>query len=239
MKKLVCNLKSSFTEEMMNKYIQELNSYDSNHVEPIILAPYPFINLIKKPLRRGSQDVSIFNDNLAVGEVTAKMLASFNTDYVLVGHSDRKIRYKESEIDFIKKINNALESNIKAIYCIGETREEKLRRKTYIVLEKQIARVFNHLEGNINNIILAYEPTWALSNNKNDFDNINVTEISETIIFIKNIVKSYYNVDIEVIYGGSVNANNIDLYRNLKSDGLLIGQSSLIPEDVKRIASKL
>lgn len=239
MKKLVCNLKTGVNYENFNRLLEKLKDYSNENIELIIAPPYPFINMIPHNLKKASQDISIYSDNHAVGEVTGNILKSIDTEYVIIGHSDRQERYKETEYEFIKKINNALKNDLKVIFCVGETREQKLRNKTLIVLEREIARVFNKLEGNIENIILAYEPTWAISNNKNDFDNINVSEVSETIAFIKTLVKNYYDINIEVLYGGSVNAKNIDQYRNLKSDGLLIGQASLDAEDVKKISNKL
>lgn len=239
MKKLVCNLKTGIDCGNFKYLVECLKDYSNDNVELVIAPPYPLINMVPNNLKKASQDISVFDDDYAVGEVTGKILKSINTEYVIIGHSDRKIRHEENELHYIKKINNALNNNLKVIFCIGETREQKLRNKTLIVLEREIARVFNKIEGNINNIILAYEPTWAISNNKNDFDNVNVSEISETITFIKNLVKNYYDINLEVLYGGSINAKNIDQYRNLKSDGLLIGQASLNAEDVKKILNKL
>ena len=239
MKKLVCNLKSGVDLESFKFLIQNLKDFKGENVELVIAPPHPFINMIPEHFKRASQDISIHDDEYAVGEVTGKILKSINTEYVIIGHSDRQLRHKESEYDYIKKINNALKNELKVIFCVGETREEKLRNKTLIVLEREIARVFNKLERNIENITLAYEPTWAISNNKNAFDNVNVSEISETIGFIKTLVKNYYDINIEVLYGGSVNAKNIDQYRNLKCDGLLIGQASLDAESVKKISTKL
>ena len=237
-KKLVCNLKTGITLSELKELLKDLKDYVGD-AELIIAPPYPFINMINSPIKKASQDISVYNDSYAVGEVTGNILKSINTDYVIVGHSDRHLRFSETEYDYIKKITNALENDLNVIFCVGESREQKLRRKTLMVLEREIARVFNKLEGNLKNIIIAYEPTWAISNNKSDFDSINVSEISETIIFIKKLVKDYYNLDIEVLYGGSVNSKNIDLYRNLKSDGLLVGQASLNAESIKRIVSKM
>lgn len=239
MKKLVCNLKSGIGYDEFADLLKDLKNLDNKYIELVIAPPYPFLNMIEEPLKRSAQDISIYDDNHAVGEVTGPILKSLNTKYVIVGHSDRQTRFKESEYEFIKKINNALKHDIKVIYCIGETREEKLRHKTLMVLEREIARVFNKIEGNPENIIIAYEPAWAISCVKKTIDNVNVSEISETLSFIKKLVKDYYGIDILVIYGGSVNVENIDQYRNLKSDGLLIGQASLEAESIKKIVSKM
>ena len=237
-KKLVCNLKTGTNFPDFKNLLDGLKDYNSE-VELIIAPPAPFINMIELPLKKGCQDISVYNDSYAVGEITGEILKSINTEYVIIGHSDRQLRFNETEYDYIKKICNALDNGLKVIYCVGESREQKLRRKTLSVLEREMARVFNKIEGNIENIIVAYEPTWAISNNKNDFDSINVSEISETILFIKKLIKDYYNIDTQVLYGGSVNSKNIDLYRNLKSDGLLLGQASLSSESIKRIVSKM
>lgn len=237
-KKLVCNLKSSLSAQEFQFLLSSLKYYDED-VEILLAPSYPYISMIPEPFKRVSQDVSIYNDLYAVGEVTAKTLKSIDTEYVIVGHGDRQLRFNESEVLYIKKINNALSENMKVIYCIGETREQKSRQKTLMILEKKIARVFNKIEGNLQNIIIAYEPIWAISNNKNSFEYINVSEVSENINFIKKLVKDYYDVEISVLYGGSVNDKNIDLYRNLKSDGLLIGHASLNADSIKKIVSKM
>lgn len=239
MKKLVCNLKSGIGYQDFKELLKELEGYETKNTEIIMMPPYPYLNIINKPLKKGGQDISVYEDSHAVGETTGSILKTLDVEYVLVGHSDRRLRAEENEYDFIKKINNALEKNIKVIYCIGESREEKSRHKTLMVLEREIARVFNKIEGNPENIIIAYEPKWAISCVKKSFDNVNVSEISETISFIKRLIKDYYDLDIEVLYGGSVNAENIDQYRNLKSNGLLIGQASLNAKSIKRIVDKM
>lgn len=237
MKKLVCNFKSNITSEAF-KEIAEHTKVLRKDIEVILCPPLTLISNVPRNVSKGSQNISIYNDQYTVGEITGNMLKDINTKYVLVGHSDRKNRYHETELDFIKKINIAVESEITPIYCIGESREEKLRGKTLITLEHQIARVFNNLN-NLDNLIIAYEPRWAISNEYNGFDKVNVMEISQTIEFIKELVRNYYGINIEVLYGGSVNATNIDQYRNLQSDGLLIGQACLNFDAILKISSKM
>lgn len=237
MKKLVCNFKSNITSDKFEDIIEHVISIRKD-IELILCPPITLIDYVPKQVSKCSQNISIYNDEYAVGEITGNMLKDVSTKYVLIGHSDRKNRYHETEIDFVKKINIATDVGITSIYCIGESREEKLRGKTLSILEHQIARVFNQVSDPYK-IILAYEPRWAISNEHNGFDKVNVMEISETIDFIKKLVKDYYDIDVEVLYGGSVNEINIDQYRNLKSDGLLIGQACLDFNAILKISSKM
>lgn len=237
MKKLVCNFKSNITPDKFENILENIISIRKD-IELILCPPVTLIDYIPPKIKRGSQNISIYNDDFAVGEITGNILKDISTKYVIIGHSDRKNRYRETEIDFIKKIKIATSVDIIPIYCVGETREEKLRGKTLATLERQIARVFNQLD-DPTKVVLAYEPRWAISNEHNGFDKVNVMEISEIIDFIKKLVLDYYGFNIEVLYGGSINATNIDQYRNLKSDGLLIGQACLDSNAILKIADKM
>lgn len=90
-KKLVCNLKTGITLSELKELLKDLKDYDGD-AELIIAPPYPFINMINSPIKKASQDISVYNDSYAVGEVTGNILKSINTDYVIVGHSDRHLR---------------------------------------------------------------------------------------------------------------------------------------------------
>ena len=159
--------------------------------------------------------------------------------YCLIGHSSRRINYNETENNIKKKIDNCLANGIKVIYCIGESREEKQREKTYQVIEKQIAKIFNGFKGNINDIIIAYEPIWAISDNKKATDEIDLVKIKDIIDFIKNIIVNYYNAQIEVLYGGSLDDDIITSYLDLNVDGFLIGNASLDVKKVENFIKKL
>lgn len=239
MKKLVCNLKSAIEYKAMKRLMKNLQDFSKSDIEIIIAPPYPFINMVNKCFVRASQDISSRQESYAVGEVTGNILKSLDTKYVIVGHSDRQARHDEKEEDFIEKINNALKNGMKVVYCIGESREEKLAGQTLVVIEQKIARVLNNIEGDLRNIVIAYEPIWAISNAKNESDNFSLKEMAESIAFIKKIVKDYYDFDIEVLYGGSVCENNIETLREIQSDGYLVGKASLEAESIKKMANKM
>lgn len=236
--KLVCNLKAHKTWKEYREYLESLNKIINNH--EIIVAPsFPYLAYYPQNLYLCAQDVSESNCENIVGNVTAKQLKSLNVKYCLIGHSSRRINYNETENNIKKKIDNCLANGIKVIYCIGESREEKQREKTYQVIEKQIAKVFNEFKGNINDIIIAYEPIWAISDNKKATDEIDLVKIKDIIDFIKNIIANYYNAHIEVLYGGSLDDDIITSYLDLNVDGFLIGNASLDVKKVENFIKKL
>lgn len=236
--KLVCNLKAHKTWKEYREYLESLNKIINNH--EIIVAPsFPYLAYYPQNLYLCAQDVSESNCENIVGNVTAKQLKSLNVKYCLIGHSTRRINYNETEINIKKKIDNCLANGIKVIYCIGESREEKQREKTYQVIEKQIAKIFNGFKGNINDIIIAYEPIWAISDNKKATDEIDLVKIKDIIDFIKNIIVNYYNAQIEVLYGGSLDDDIITSYLDLNVDGFLIGNASLDVKKVENFIKKL
>ena len=160
-------------------------------------------------------------DKTITGEVTGEQLKSLGAEYVIVGHSERREYRHEINIDFINKINNAMENGIKVIYCIGETLKDKDEGNTYMILEKQISEVLNNVE--VKNIIIAYEPVWAIGTGKVPSEK----EIRDNIEFIKDIVEEKYDTRLDVLYGGSVNKDNIASISAIKCvDGFLVGGAS-------------
>ena len=236
--KVVCNLKAHKTWKEYREYIADLSKLDTNH-ELIVAPSFPYLAYYPKNITLCAQDVSFSNHENIVGNVTAKQLKSLDVRYCLVGHSSRRIHYDENEKQFKQKIGNCLENDIKVIYCVGESREEKQREKTYQVIEKQIARIFNNFEGDLNNIIIAYEPIWAISENKKTTDSVDLAKIRDIVIFIKKIILDYYDININVLYGGSIDEDIVGDYLDLEIDGFLIGNASLDVEKVSNILNKI
>lgn len=232
MKYLICNLKENKKLEEIKEYEIEISKLPKSKTKLIICPSYLYLTLFNHDnYELGSQDISMFNGGSYTGEISGEQLKSVNTKYVLIGHSERKRYFNEDEKTITKKINNCFKNNLIPIYLVGETKEEKERGKTLIVLEKQIARIFNNYKiDDLSKIMLVYEPVWAIDNEKE----LNYTIIKEAIVFIKNIIKSYYNLEIPILYGGSINSNNISILLNIKEiDGFLIGKSSL---DISKIS---
>ena len=222
MKYFVCNFKNKLVKDDIVRYNNRLSEIESKKVKLVIVPSLPFLAFFdKNGYSIGSQDISSFMDKTITGEVTGEQLKSLGVEYVIVGHSERREYKHEINIDFINKINNAIESGIKVIYCIGETLKDKEEGNTYMVLEKQISEVLNNVE--VKNIIIAYEPVWAIGTGRIP----QVKEIKDTVEFIKDIIEENYDTRLDVLYGGSVNKDNIARINAIKCvDGFLVGGAS-------------
>lgn len=229
MKYLVANFKNKLDKDEVIRYNNKLGEVAIKNTSLVIAPSLPFLPFWNKTgYELASQDISSFVDKTITGEIIGSQLKSLGVSYTIVGHSERREYKHEINIDFINKINNALMNNINVIYCIGETLRDKEAGNTYIVLEKQISEVLNNVE--IKNIIIAYEPVWAIGTG-NVPTNL---EIEETILFIKDLICQKYDTKLNVLYGGSVNDNNIaDLNKIKCLDGFLVGGASLNVDKMK------
>ncbi len=183
-----------------------------------------FANKIKnKNIKLGAQNIyHIENFGSYTGNVNAKMIKDIGATYVILGHSESR---KDGDNDNIinKKIQIALGEKIKVIFCIGENLIERKKKRTSVVLKKQI---FNALKGikNIKNIIFAYEPVWSIGTGKI----LKPKDLYHDIKNIKTIIrKKYKSNKIKILYGGSVNPKNIKDFKKVTNlSGFLIGGAS-------------
>lgn len=234
MKYLVCNFKNKLSKEECMRYNRIIKD-ETFKLNLVIMPSFPNISIFdSNEYSLGAQDISSIIDEKVTGEVTGEQLKSFGCSYVLVGHSERREFKKEINIDFINKITNAQSSGLNVIYCIGETIQEKEAGKTYDVLEKQISEVLNNVE--LKNIIIAYEPVWAIGSGKVPTNSL----LQNNIEYIKDIIDEKYEQDIKVLYGGSITLENItDITRIDAVDGFLVGGASLNPNNVIEMAKIL
>ena len=228
MKYLVCNFKNKLLKDDILKYIRSLGDIETK-VKLVLCPPSIYLDMFDKSgYELGVQDISSFMDKTITGEIEATQVKSMGAKYVIVGHSERRIYRHEINIDFINKINNAVENGLNVIYCIGETLNEKENGRTYEVLEKQISEVLNNVE--IKNMMIAYEPVWAIGTGKVP----EADEIKENIKFINDIIMEKYEEKLDILYGGSVNDTNIGELCTIKGlNGFLVGGASLDPNKVK------
>ena len=238
LKYLICNLKANKTYEEMLLYKEKLKEINFTKINFIFAPSSIYLPLFKDiNLNLCIQDIALNEKLNLTGDISLHQLKSLEVKYAIIGHFERRKYYFETEREQLKKIKDALEQDIKVIYCIGETLEEKERRVEYQVLEKQIARIFNNLENNeLKNIIIAYEPDYLIGNN----NSYNLNKIEEMINFIKRLIKDYYQINLPVVFGGSINRENIDDLLSLNIlDGFIICRSILNPENIIKIAQKM
>ena len=228
MKYLVCNFKNKLLKDDILKYNRNLGEIETK-VKLVLCPPSIYLSLFdKNGYDLGAQDISSFMDRTITGEIEASQIKSLEATYVIVGHSERRIYKHEINIDFINKINNALENNLNVIYCVGETLRDKENGSTFEILEKQISEVLNNVE--IKSIMIAYEPVWAIGTGNVP----SIKEIKENIEFISDLLYEKYECKLDILYGGSVNDENIGELCSIKGlSGFLVGGASLDVNKVK------
>ena len=194
----------------------------------IITPPYTLIESYaryfkNKKISIGSQNCyqkDQFSSNTAA--VSPFMLRSVGAKYTLVGHSDNR---GEGDTDLMlkDKVKYALKNNLKVVFCIGEDKFEKKKKKTLSVLKRQLTKVLEK-NFNKNNIIVAYEPIWSIGTGKIP----TASELKKTTIHIKNVLENIFKKNSPaVLYGGSVDESNVKMFKEIKEiDGFLIGGAS-------------
>ena len=185
----------------------------------------------------GGQNISDRENGPYTGEISASMLQSLNAHYVIIGHSERRQFYYEDDSQINDKILRALNAKLKPIVCIGETLQERQSNETALVLERQLTNAFENIEQNeYDNIIVAYEPVWAIGTGQTAEEN----QILEAHNLIKNTLKSIFDNNIPTLYGGSVTADNASLLIKIDHvDGFLIGGASLKSESFCQIIKNI
>lgn len=234
LKYLICNLKAHKTYYEMSLYKKSLKDIISNSIKLIIAPSTPYLSLFKNEnIELCSQDININSDLYLTGDTSIEALKSLDVKYTIIGHFERRKYYNENHNILLKKINIALNNDIKVIYCIGETKEEYLRKVKHQVLERDIAKILNNIpEEKMSDIIIAYEPSYLIGSNE-PYD---ILEIESTIKFIKRIIESYYHHKVSIIFGGNVNSFNIKELETIKElDGYILGSSCLNPNNIEEI----
>tara|TARA_B100000131_G_C18084913_1_gene599699 strand:+ start:156 stop:905 length:750 start_codon:yes stop_codon:yes gene_type:complete len=187
-----------------------------------------------------AQNMHFLNNGAYTGEISPQMLKSIGISKVILGHSERRIYYNETENSLKQKIKAAIESNFEIIFCFGEQLSDRKKGKHFDLIENQLKIPLFHLESNSwKRIILAYEPVWAIGTGETATPN----QVQEMHSFIRGLIKQNYNDDlansISILYGGSVKSKNSkEIFSKDDVDGGLIGGASLdFSEFVKIIES--
>ena len=225
---IVANWKMNGSETLL----KEFSSLSQKKPNDIIICP-PFTLLASAKallpyyIKIGAQNCSEEDNGAFTGEISASMLRESHVSYVIIGHSERRTLYRETDAVILKKVESVIKNELTPIVCIGETLSEKKANKTLEVLEKQIdasiTRVNTHTR-----LIVAYEPIWAIGTGLTP----NEDEIWETHLHIKEKLSQYFNTEIPVLYGGSANAENCSKIISIENvDGLLVGGASLKKND--------
>lgn len=230
---IIClNNKCNLNKEEFRKYQEELSSINTNH--EIILCP-THLNISEMNLetvKLGAQNVSSFSGGPHTGEVSADMLKSYQVQYCIIGHSERRENNKETLEDINEKMKHLINSGISPVLCVGETEGERKEILTLAKVEQEIESAFRGVSSDLDHkVVIAYEPIWSIGTGNLP----TVEEISKIINFIKD-----RKPNCKLLYGGSVNEENVEELLQVENlDGFLLGGLSLKPDKLKQLIDKI
>ncbi|MFC1768506.1 triose-phosphate isomerase [Nanoarchaeota archaeon] len=227
MKLIIANWKMNKTPQESVDFIDEIKDVKNSN-KTIICPPFVSISYVLEAIKDtkillGAQNMHNELKGAFTGEISPTMLKSIGCKYVILGHSERRRHFNETD-DFINlKIKSAQKNGLIPIVCLGETLEERNNNKTKDVIKKQINTCLKDVD---KNIIIAYEPIWAIGTGKQ--------ASPEQVVEVHNLIKGLF--DAPVVYGGSVNGSSAKGYLEKEViDGVLVGGASLDPKSFSEI----
>ncbi|PCH85842.1 MAG: triose-phosphate isomerase [Piscirickettsiaceae bacterium] len=178
----------------------------------------------------GAQTVSEFSQGAYTGEISADMLSEIGCKWVLVGHSERRQYFNETGVQLVLKVKAAQQEGLAPVFCVGETEKERQDNQTFEVIKRQLMELLSDEGVDLNNIVLAYEPVWAIGTGLT----ASPEEAQAVHAYIRELVASIAGdvaTKMRILYGGSVKADNAQsLFNQQDIDGGLIGGASLNAE---------
>jgi triosephosphate isomerase len=215
----------------INNYAKEINL---ENTKIILGVPYTHItsvvNIVDyKKISIAAQNCAKWEKGAYTGEVSAEMIRSTGAHYIIIGHSERRQYFNETNQELKEKVNLCLKNNLRPIFCVGEKIEEREKGKHFEIVQNQIYESLFHLdEDNFKHVVIAYEPVWAIGTG------VNATpqQAQEMHQFIRKLISEKYSIIIaqntSILYGGSCNSKNAEsLFSQPDIDGGLIGGASL------------
>lgn len=231
--------------ELANGLKRELFELNFEEIEIVICPPFTALSEVGEVIsdsniQLGAQDAYWQDEGAFTGEVSPLMLKDAGCRFVIIGHSERRQYFGETNETVNKKIKITLKHNLIPIICVGETLEEREGDETFKILDDHICTGLKEINGNeILKAVIAYEPVWAIGTGKT----ATALQAQETQKYIRNLLKNMYNEDIanavRIQYGGSVKPENITaLMSEPDIDGALVGGASLSVETFVDIVKK-
>lgn len=228
--------------------IKKLISEEIKGNQGVVVCP-PFIHISSLPqsltsddrIAVGAQNCHQSDSGAFTGEVSAAMLASAGASYVIIGHSERRLYFAESNVQLAQKLDAVLKNGLTPIFCIGETLDQRNDGSYFGIIKQQLAEAAFHLSAaDFAKIVIAYEPVWAIGTGLT----ASPEQAQEIHFYIRNLIAEKYNQslagDMTILYGGSCNPKNAsELFAQPDIDGGLIGGASLKARDFTDIVKAL
>jgi triosephosphate isomerase len=221
------------SEKLIVELINLLQNEKPN-CDVIVCPPFTSLSEASKllkgsPIKLGAQNMHFEENGAFTGEVSASMLKSVGCEYVILGHSERRHIFGESDEVINKKIKKALSAGLKPIFCVGELLEERESGTTNDVVKRQVLKGLDGISAeDMKNVIVAYEPVWAIGTGKT----ASPAQAQEVHEFIRDLIEIDYSLevanDLVIQYGGSVKPDNAkELLSQKDIDGALVGGACL------------
>ncbi|MFW5999252.1 MAG: triose-phosphate isomerase [Halanaerobiaceae bacterium] len=225
--------------EWLKERVEGINDVEIGVCPPAVDLPAVQEVIADSNIRLGAQNMHPAESGAYTGEIAPPMLVEIGVEYVIIGHSERREYYGETDLDVSRKVKAAFKHGLKPIVCVGETLEERKRGETLDKVTLQVKALLTGLtEEQAEQIVIAYEPIWAIGTG----ESASAEEAQEVISSIRKVIAEDYPVAAEKIriqYGGSVKPHNIENFIKEKDiDGALVGGASLEAESFSQIVKK-
>jgi triosephosphate isomerase len=225
------------TAKQLIRYVGAVTDIDMMIAPTFIALTAVFAAIKNSPVALGAQNLYWEDEGAYTGEISAPMLKSAGCQYCIIGHSERRQYFGETDETVNKKIKAAIKAGLQPVFCVGETEKEREAGQTLSILDKQIKKGLEGLVSEqLDPLIIAYEPVWAIGTGKTATDD----QAQEVHRFIRSLVKNNFGQalsdSIRILYGGSVKPDNIaSLMAMPDIDGALVGGASLSAESFSQI----
>jgi len=237
-KKIVAgNWKMHFVPSKAEEFAAQMkDKLNTDTVDVVLCVPYVNLKSVKDALagtniKVGAQNMHYMDEGAYTGEISAAMLKDMGIPYVIVGHSERRERFGETDTTVNLKTLKALEHGLTPIICVGESQKQRKQNRTQGVLRKQLAFALDELTpSNVTKVVIAYEPIWAIGTG----EVATTQQAEEACALIRDqIVQRFGHVaadGVRILYGGSVAPDNVaELFAMPNIDGGLVGGASVVP----------
>lgn len=234
-KKYICgNWKMNKTSSEALEFAKEINEFEFNKVDVLIAPSFVTLESLRKNLKDeiklAGQNVSEFDDGAFTGEISTSMLKDIGVEDVIIGHSERREKFSESDEIINAKVKKALEDDLSVILCLGESLEIKEEGKEVEFVRDELLKSLDGVE-DLENLTIAYEPIWAIGTGKT----CSSEDAENMCKEIRNIINEKYgeiSQKTRILYGGSVKPSNAgEILSKENIDGVLVGGASLKASD--------
>ncbi len=233
-KYIIANWKMNNDFSDIPGYLKYLKKYVKNQQNVVVCVPSVMLKTFSDETRKtmfetGAQNCYFAESGAFTGEISPKLVKNSGATYVILGHSERRQIFSETNELINHKISASVALGLKVVFCVGETLDEKSKYKS--VLKKQLLDGLKSIS-DLSNIIVAYEPVWAIGTGKVAIK----ADIEKAHLYIKDTIKENFDYDVPVLYGGSVKPiNSAEILALNCVDGVLVGGASLNAEDFSKI----